>query len=635
MLLHHKRLKTTYLISGLVICLVSILLASATSYAVSRDITARQSNERMRQMAMKRASELDSWFVRYSCVVEGLAEDMEALGLRDKKAIEPLVRYKFDTYAPEVLDFYVGLEDGTLSSGIGWRPDRGYDCRTREWYRRALTSRGIVFTEPYIDAQTGKMVITISRRLDVHERATGVVAADIVLTKVIDVVDRNDMQGSRFSFLLNGSGDILAHPDQGLLPTASGMKNVSSLGRRDYSALGAALKDSRLGLVEAKDDAGRASYFMLSRIDSCGWFFGVSIDPSEYKRPLDSLLYGFLAALLVSALAGVLVMQKLMGGMLEPIRSLNEAVKSFSATSMDARVAVDSEDELGELGRSFNGMADTIQEYSRSLELKVEERTRALQEKNDKITESISYAERIQRASLPDLSSGLSPSEGEAFAIWKPRDVVGGDFYWCRREGGLLLLVLADCTGHGVPGALMTMSLESALDGAPTEIVSRGPSALVRYAHERLREMLGQGRPGCLADDGADLAICAIDREAERVVYCGARMPLFVESGGKTTVHRGGPSSVGYSRSRAPSFEDEDVEAEPGSVFYLTTDGLLDQDDEFGKGGMGRTGFADFAASQAGLSMREREAGLSRVIERRLAGREQRDDIAVLCFSLR
>lgn len=589
----------------------------------------------MRQTAMKHASAIDSWFVSYGCVVEGLAQDIEAIGPGNRGVVETLVRHKVNAYIPEVLDFYVGFKDGTIASGIGWIPGSNYDCRSREWYLRAVAADKVVFTEPYIDAQTGRMVITIAKRVSSDSTLGDVVAADIFLTKIVDVVDRYDMAGAKYAFLLNAAGDVLAHPDKTLLPGSAGMKNISSLGRRDYADLGSAVKASKLGLIEARDAWGGRAYFMLSSIPSCGWLFGVSIDPAEYKRPLDSLLYGFLVALAISALAGVFVMQRLMTGMLEPIRALSEAVRSFSVSNMDARAAVDSEDELGELAASFNSMADTIRDYSRSLEQKVEERTLALKERNDKITESIAYAERIQRASLPDIVSCLGLPEGDAFVVFKPRDVVGGDCYWCRREGSQLLLALADCTGHGVPGALMTMALASILGGAPSELPSRGPSALVAYAHERLRMMLGQGGTASATDDGADLAVVSVDLRTRRLSYCGAHMPLFEESGGVAKVHPGGRFSVGYSRSDAASFEDEAVALAPGSVFYLTTDGLLDQDDKSGRGGIGRSGFAELVASQGGLSMREREAGLEAAIEEKLAWRGQRDDIAILCFTIR
>jgi serine phosphatase RsbU (regulator of sigma subunit)/HAMP domain-containing protein len=635
MINRQRTLKSTYLLSGLAICLISLLLASGTSYTVSYSVTAGQSNERIRQTAMKSAAELDTWFLQYGCVVEGIAEDIEAAGIVDRAEVLRLMQAKFAKYTPEVLDFYVGFEDRALVSGLGWVPEATYDCRTRDWYTKAAAAKSVVYTEPYIDAQTGKMVITISRAFMRKGRVVGVVAADIFTTHVVSIVNRHDIAGSEYAFLLNAKSDIIVHPTKDYQPSASGFKNASTVGDPALRVLGEALRDGKLGLVEAKVRGGATKYFMLSEVRSCGWFFCVAIDSSAYRRPLDTLLYGFLAALVASTITGVLIMLRFVRGMLEPIRSLSETVKRFSAERMDVRASVDSADELGELGRSFNRMADTIQDYSRSLELKVAERTRELKEKNDKIMESIDYAERLQRAALPPLAPRLGLSEEDCFVIWRPRDVVGGDTYWCRSEDERSLLILADCTGHGVPGALMTMAIQSILDGMPRSLGNARPSEIARYVHERLRETLRQESSDSLANDGADLAICLIDRAAGRLRFCGAHMSLFVESAGRATEHRGHQSSVGYADRRAVAFVDEDVALEPGSVFYLTTDGLLDQNEAAGRGGLGRRGFASFVAAQGGLSMREREAGILRLIERRLAGADQRDDITVIGFTLR
>ena len=212
---------------------------------------------------------------------------------------------------------------------------------------------------------------------------------------------------------------------------------------------------------------------------------------------------------------------------------------------------------------------------------------------------------------------------------------MGGDTYWCRSEGSRSLLALADCTGHGVPGALMTMALHSILDGMPWSLEALNPSEAAAYVHERLRITLGQGEADSLANDGADLALILIDRDARRIVFCGARMPLFVETDGSVTVCRGGPHSVGYAHGRGVAFHDEELRLDPSAVYYLTTDGLLDQNAEAGKGGIGRSGFVSLIATQAGLSMRGREAGILRFIGERLTGTEQRDDITVVAFTIR
>ncbi|MBF3202250.1 histidine kinase, partial [Pseudomonas aeruginosa] len=130
------------------------------------------------------------------------------------------------------------------------------------------------------------------------------------------------------------------------------------------------------------------------------------------------------------------------------------------------------QDEIGSLSKAFASMAEQVRRHTAELEDKVQERTQALEEANremaaaqKKIGDSLDYASLIQRAILPDRQ--LSATLGEHhFILWKPRDVVGGDFYVYREQADGYLIGVVDCAGHGVPGALMTMLARAAIDHA-------------------------------------------------------------------------------------------------------------------------------------------------------------------------
>jgi serine phosphatase RsbU (regulator of sigma subunit) len=361
---------------------------------------------------------------------------------------------------------------------------------------------------------------------------------------------------------------------------------------------------------------------------------GIATDAAEYSKPLSLLLYGFAAAMFVSLLIGIGIMLHLVKGMTLPIKLLHNAVRSFSATDMDARVKLNSDDEIGDLAASFNQMADTIQEHRISLEQKVAERTHELQEKNDSIMESIDYAERLQRAILPPLPHRLGISADKCFVIWKPKDVVGGDMYWCRGDERFVLVAVVDCTGHGVPGALMTMTMGSILDGLPRELEGVKPSDLLYKIHNRLKETLSQDYKDSLANDGADVALCLIDKIDRKFMFAGAKLSLFLEKDGEITEYKGTKHSVGYSLRKDVVYEDRLIDWVDGSVVYLTTDGLLDQHAEVGKWGIGRTGFINLLKLVAGKSFYEQQHAVEQHVAERLGNVEQRDDITVVGFEI-
>ncbi len=263
-----------------------------------------------------------------------------------------------------------------------------------------------------------------------------------------------------------------------------------------------------------------------------------------------------------------------------------------------------------------------------------ESQSRELKEKNDNIMESISYAERLQRAILPPLPHRLGISDDKCFVIWKPKDVVGGDMYWCRSDERYALIAVADCTGHGVPGALMTMALGSILDGLPRVLDGQKPSMLLYSIHNSLKETLRQEHADSLADDGADVALCMLDKKDKIFLFAGAKLSLFLEKDGIITEYKGSRHSVGYSQRKDVFFEDRLIDWVDGSVAYLTTDGLLHQHCEEGKGGLGRTGFVNLLQRIAGSPFAEQEKAVEQFIAERVKHVEQRDDITVVSFEI-
>jgi serine phosphatase RsbU (regulator of sigma subunit)/HAMP domain-containing protein len=625
-------IKTKYILFGLVICLGSLLPIALVSYLVSAKITATQSTLRNEQTVLKNVTELDSWFSKQGGVVENMAEDLQIVDHYDPDFLGRFLQAKHRLYHTEVLDYYIGFADPgkKMVSAIGWAPFAGYDCQKRAWYRRAAANRRVVFTPPYVDAQTGEMVITISRRLVKNGKIIGVLAADIFVSKVISRVHSYRLQENSYAFLTDRDGNFLVHPKKEFQPNAVRMHNIRRISDADYSRLLQALPPGRTKVVKARDYDGKSKYFIFSKINSCGWTFGHAVLGSEYFKPLRGLFYAFTFAFLVSLLIGVGIMLKLINEMIRPIKSLNDTVNSFSVVRMDVRSSIDSADELGELGRNFNHMADIIRDYSISLEQKVAERTRELQEKNVRIMESIDYAERLQRAILPSFSERLGITAENSFVIWKPRDRVGGDMYWCRGDSDYALVAVADCTGHGVPGALMTMALSSILDGLPRNMAMANPAEILYIVHDRLRETLGQNREDSLTNDGADLALCLIDKKNQRILFSGAKLSLFLGCSGQVSEYKGARHSVGYVWGKKPRFVNQEIPWRPGSVLYLTTDGLLDQNRQEGGGGLGRTAFGNFLKSIVAEPLFKQQEALEALIAARLSQVTQRDDILVI-----
>jgi len=198
----------------------------------------------------------------------------------------------------------------------------------------------------------------------------------------------------------------------------------------------------------------------------------------------------------------------------------------------------------------------------------------------DEIISSINYAQRMQSAILPP-EAYISELLNEHFILFKPKDIVSGDFYWIKQVNNYIILVSADCTGHGVPGALMSMLGISHLN----EIVqNRGitqANQILNELRKQIKNSLRQSGKREGSRDGIDLALCVIDTRANVMQYSGANNPLYLISsnnrGSDFKEIKADPMPVGVHFSSDRSFTNHEIQLEIGDTFYIFSDGYVDQ----------------------------------------------------------
>lgn len=264
------------------------------------------------------------------------------------------------------------------------------------------------------------------------------------------------------------------------------------------------------------------------------------------------------------------------------------------------------------------------------LESKVLARTKELAERNKEMTDSILYANRIQQSVLPT-DEKLASSFSGHFAVWKPRDVVGGDFYWLRKVGDVQWVAVGDCTGHGVPGALMTMLSVSLLDRIADSGEYDSPAAVLGKLNVLLKETLHQMEQDGLSDDGLDLGLMFIERD--RAVYAGTGVTLAV--GDESGMHsiKGDKRKIGYRSTPVDiAYTDHVFEVEPHRVFYFITDGIVDQNGAGSIASLGRTRLLEWLARHRTAPLAEQRERFERELSVYMQDEPQRDDMTLLAF---
>jgi serine phosphatase RsbU (regulator of sigma subunit) len=306
--------------------------------------------------------------------------------------------------------------------------------------------------------------------------------------------------------------------------------------------------------------------------------------------------------------------------------------------------------EKDSLGHSLIMMRKNLWELTSNLEQKVKERTEEvvrqkvelesqkheIEELLKEVTDSIHYAKRIQNAILPK-DSFMKKLVPQSFVLFKPKDIVSGDFYWVTQMKGKAVFAAVDCTGHGVPGALMTIVGYNKLNQAAAQITSDpDPASILDGLNKGVIETFTHDGSEAEIKDGMDAAMCVIDSKNRTVQFAGAFNPLYLIKKGSADVEeiKGDKFPIGAFIGGQQSFTNHTFQLEEGDTFYLFSDGYADQ---FGgeKGKKFRyKNLRDLLISIQDKSMEEQRTILDTTIENWKGNLEQIDDILVMGFRM-
>lgn len=251
------------------------------------------------------------------------------------------------------------------------------------------------------------------------------------------------------------------------------------------------------------------------------------------------------------------------------------------------------------------------------------------------ISDSVDYAAYIQQALLGGYEV-ISALMEDHMIIWQPRDKVGGDFYWVRVWGDGILIILADCTGHGVPGAFMTLIATGALDRAMEEVPPGEVGRLVQRMHQFVQMSLSQHTDSGVSDDGLELGALYLDADLSAMTFAGARFELFVVSGSEVKEIKGIRKGIGYRRiAYGQSYDEHAVPVGPGDRFYMTTDGLTDQVGGARGRMFGKKRLITLLGSIQSQSMPDQSAAIQAALEAYQGDQPRRDDIGVIGLEVR
>ncbi|MDP3589881.1 MAG: SpoIIE family protein phosphatase, partial [Methylobacter sp.] len=271
-------------------------------------------------------------------------------------------------------------------------------------------------------------------------------------------------------------------------------------------------------------------------------------------------------------------------------------------------------------------------------------------EKNRLVTESINYASIIQKSFLRSSREDMSAVLQDYFMHWEPRDKVGGDYYFCKKFDDGFFLALIDCTGHGVPGAFMTLIMASFLDHILIEDNRHDPAGALAIMNKKVKMALGQINESATdgfdidrfssaqngqSDDGMDTAFCWVNTQTSILTYAGAKTPLFYIGNTSSDVQLLEPDRKGVGYIDTPmdyAWTNQQLPLTKGMCIYLTTDGIIDQIGGVKKIAFGKKRFSGLLKEHYLKPMPEQESIVMQTYYDYQGKQKRRDDVCLMGF---
>ncbi|MDX2174574.1 MAG: SpoIIE family protein phosphatase [Bacteroidota bacterium] len=217
---------------------------------------------------------------------------------------------------------------------------------------------------------------------------------------------------------------------------------------------------------------------------------------------------------------------------------------------------------------------------------RIETLKKEVEQRHQEVLDSVHYAKRIQLAILPteEMVKTLLP---DSFIFFKPKNIVSGDFYWVKQlSDGKILFAAVDCTGHGVPGAFMSILGYNLLEQTLKDLTNYNPATILTELCNAIIKSLKQTQEFESVKDGMDIALCLLDLKKLKIEFAGAHNPLYIIRNGELMEFKADNRAIGFSYFKKTSFQNHEVDIKKGDCLYIFSDGFVDQ-----KGGPNKTKF--------------------------------------------
>lgn len=411
------KLKGKLLLSSVIICIISVVSLSIINYSLSITRLKEAENQRVQLQAQRTAQEMNQWIELQKNL---LGTTLDAILYNDNHEPDYMVGLmtEITNKYPDNL-YYIGYSNKDHYFPVGTDVPMDYDPTARPWYIGAMATDDFYITEPYIDAITGDMVITISKQFTTKSFRRGAISTDIYINYLVDLTNKGDYGENSYAFLVDNKGNIVTHINPSFNPDPEkGFINISEILDNKLTQI---MDSEGLSLENrtVKDFDGVDRLFYFGDVGDSGWKVGVAIDKENVMGSINGVITLTFGAIILVLVVSFVISSYLSNSVTRPIAESVKIAEDIS--NLDLSISIDEGrlnrvDELGQLYRSFNLIINKLKEFMQSVDESVSLNQQIHDETLQKINYLLEQAEDTS-ATTEELSAGMEETSASAIAI--------------------------------------------------------------------------------------------------------------------------------------------------------------------------------------------------------------------------
>lgn len=365
-----KSIKTRIIAAVSILSISILIIASIISYFMAHSIVTKESSSKVLASSEKYSEMINGWLDGQAKILNEIAYTIEQNNSFEDGQVLSYLQSKIKSN-PNTSDVYIGLTNKKMLDGSGWVPPADYDCTQRVWYKTAMEKNGLIYSAPFLDMVTNKMVLSVARPISRDGKVIGVISTDINLGVITDVIQKAEPMKNSYPFLIDSENNIIIHPNKDFQPKEKELINLNKVLNGQYMKIIEARNNKQA--IVFKDYDGQNKYFVASQINATKWTLGFSIPVSEFNKPLNNLIWSFVIVTIICLLFAIIFAMVIGRRISKPIVLVTNSIdkiKNLDFThnnDIEFQKLLKNKDEIGAIARSAMALEEELQKVVTSL----------------------------------------------------------------------------------------------------------------------------------------------------------------------------------------------------------------------------------------------------------------------------